>query len=277
MCVAGLMFGMTAFAAPNDALSGLFDLTPEKVKSWRASPGGALYWNQLDRVELTARGGPPEDALNQHPLDLSEDDVATALAKLTYRSPRGETLPLLSPEEIRRVRMALSAALAVATPTQDVLFVSTGPKTERGYTRKLTTAGRAFISGGALNVVVGETGRDVMHEVQTAHGGQLTVSFDFAQRGVAAKGVVLLPAAGSDAVSVRSDWVRVPVATQDRPAATPAATPATSASPKPATAAPSAGIRQQEERFELLKRLHEKGLITDAEYEKKREELLKTL
>lgn len=271
-CLSALALGMSATPAHADALSGLFDLSPAKVKAWREAPSGALYWNQLDRVEPSGRGGPAEDAPNLHPALASEAALATALGMLAYRSPRGEVLPLFSPEEIKRLQMALAAAFAVASPAQDVLFVSTGPKKERGYTRKLSAAGRLFYANGGLNVLVGEAGRDLMNEVQSAHGGQLTVGFDFGQRSIAAKGVALVPAAGSPAVSVRSDWLRVPLALQSGAAAAAAAP---GVSRPPAGASPA--IKAQEERFELLQRLHQKGLITDAEYEKKREDLLKNL
>lgn len=275
--VSALALGLLAGPAHADALTSLFDLTPAKVKAWRAAPQGALYWNQIDRVELSQRGGPPDNAPNQQPAEIGEAELAAALAKLQYRSARGEVLPLFSAEEIKRVQMALAAALGVANGTQDVLFVSTGPKKERGYTRTLTAAGRAFYADGALNVLVGEAGRDVMHEVRTEQGSQLTVNFNHGSRAEAEKTVALVAAPQAGVTLVRSDWLRVPLVAQAKSAATSAAPAAGAAAAVAQPAGASPAIKAQEERFELLKRLHDKGLISDAEYEKKREELLKSI
>jgi len=208
---------------------------------------------------------------------VGEAELAAALAKVQYRSPRGEVLPLFSAEEVKRMQMALGAALAVASGAQDVLFVSTGPKKERGYTRNLTAAGRAFYADGALNLLVGEAGRDVMNEVRTQQGSQLTVTFNHGSRAEAEKAVALVAAPQAGVTLVRSDWVRVPLVAQAKPTAASAAPAAAAAVVGTPSAGTNPAIKAQEERFELLKRLHDKGLISDAEYEKKREELLKSI
>lgn len=141
---------------------------------------------------------------------------------------------------------------------------------------------RLFVQGGQLQLIV----RDARFEFyDTYRGTHQPPRFDFGSR--TANGSASLRSAG--ATNRRADWLSiplVPVSVQAAPAnpAMPAAAPAAVApTPSPA-AAPvvrkpldAAGAEDIERRLETLKRLRDKGLITEEEYQHKRKEILQLL
>src|SRR5207237_7044490 len=119
-------------------------------------------------------------------------------------------------------------------------------------------------------------------------GAHAAPQFKFGSRKTA--GDASLQSAG--ATNRRADWLAIPLRVAATAAAPPAATPvpaalgAPSSAAAPATTATTAPPRKAldaaaaddiERRLEILKRLREKGLITEDEYQQKRRQILDLL
>jgi len=139
------------------------------------------------------------------------------------------------------------------------------------------------VQGGELQLIV----RAARLEFYDAYRGtHQPPRFEFGSR--TASGSASLRSAG--ATNRRGDWLSiplVPVAVQAAPAspAGPAAATPAAVAPAPAPAAApvarkpldAAGAEDIERRLETLKRLRDKGLITEEEYQHKRKEILQLL
>lgn len=236
-------------------------------------------WNlgEFSYVKLVPAetGAPP----NAQPVSLAPGDLAALLG--TVRATLdGKGVPLFYKDEVAALAPALSEALAQAGPDQDVVLVSTS---RRGhyFMRAEGLTARVFVRGGALNLLV----HDARLAFMDAWLESSTLpTFVFGSR--TQPGDADLQAPGAQ--RVRPDWLVLPlapVAAVPPPAAAPhPAAPAPAPSAAPAPAPPSApGSREEAayqttaERLRTLKRLRDDHLITEAEYQARREAILKSL
>lgn len=240
---------------------------------------------EFTRIELVAREAGAE--ANQHPASLQADVLRQQLAQVQLVE-RGAAQALFSSDELAELSGPLAQALGRAGAGDDVLLLSSARREGSMFVSPTAVTARLFVQGGQLQLIV----HDARLEFYDAYRGtHQPPRFEFGSR--TAGGAVSLRGAG--ATSRRADWLSIPLvavqASPAAPAATPAApTPAAVAAPAPIPTPPpaaappvvrkpldAAGAEELERRLETLKRLRDKGLITEEEYQHKRKEILQLL
>ncbi len=240
------MVGLTGLLAPAVAAE-----VPKRV--WQIGE-----FSQVQRVPREAGSEP-----NQHPRALPPEQLRSLLASLRVLI-KGKSQPLFVSDEIGDLIEPLAQALAAAEPGDDLLLLST---TRRGDTVLAPATGltaRLFVQADQLNVIV----HDARLEFMGAWiGTRIRPTFSYGTRSKASE-VQLQSATGQVR---RSDWQALPLGAAA--AAAPLSAPAASAVP----ARDNGFYQEQEQRLRGLKRLLEQGLISEAEYQQKRREILQTL
>jgi hypothetical protein len=222
-----------------------------------AADGLGFSFGDGPQLQLVRReaGSPP----NEQPVALSAEAVGRLLGKVRLQTDAGDEA-LFAPAEIEQMQGRLAQLLAQATPEQDLLLASAYRRGMAGALSPRTAIGaRLFIKGGQLQLIV----HDARLPVTSALGAGTTPSLTFGSRSAAGTVHLLVPGAQQP----RPDWVALSLADA---AAPPAAAQAPAAARSPAAAS-------AEERLTTLKQLHEKGLITNEEYQQKRREILQAL
>ena len=252
---------------------------------------GRQLWRISDysTVELVAReAGAPA---NEHPWTI-EPNTLHALLQQVQVIRSGAAKPLFAIDELSSIVPALTEALAHARPDQDIALVSSARHEDNTFFSITAVTARLFVVDGHLNMIVHDPRVDFY---DAARGSGMAPHFTVGSR--TAEGTA--PVQSPSATNKRADWlvlsatsappaVAVPAAPVAPPvpqvvapaapavlAAPPAPPAAVVAPPAPAPAAPAA--EDAEQRLTTLKRLYDKGLITKSEYEKKRQEILKSL
>lgn len=220
----------------------------------------SLAWSEgeFEQVHLVANGGVGG---NVHPQALPVDGLSKALITLRTKSG-GVAKPLLTQEGAASLARGLAAALSKATPQQDLLFMVTTAESGSGlFVNRLGNSGRAFMDKNGLNILLAEAHVDF---VSAYRGTKKARAFDFGTRG-SASGATL---EGAGMANPRGDWVVLPIAAMraQAPAAAAAALPAVRDEQYYAA---------QESRLKALKRLRDQNLITEEEYQGKRNEIMK--
>ena len=264
----------------------------------QAPPGGdAVHYEYrrpdgraFVRIEPIERDAPPND----QPAALRPAQVRVALASVREKNAQtfGVDDPVLDARELDEIAPPLTAALAAATPAQDVTFFVMGSHGLFGeHSAQTATTGRAFVRGGKLNVILGlvRSSYDAIdisgtaQQVATGHR-KARVEYEWT-----------LTAPGAQLVDRRGDWLAFDVASLSAAAAAaatpaPAALPAAADRPRiaPAAAAPAAPVpaspatdesRYQDmaSRLRLLDRLRADGLVSEDEYRERRRAILQAL
>lgn len=207
-------------------------------------------------------GAPP----SEHPAKVDPRVVQQVLGGVLVRTPEGEE-PLFEAKELGALAGPLCEALSVAKPGEDLLLVSSNTRGAGFLTAPLTVTARIFVHEGALQLIPLETRRDF---ASAYRGGGIKPEFTFGSR--ALPGPVTLRCA-SGGGQRRSDWVSLPLG----PLATVQPAGAATAPPAAPPAKDAAFYRAQEERLRNLKRMRDENLISEAEYQAKRQEILKDL
>jgi len=228
-----------------------------------------------------------------------------------------EAQKIFSTEQARLLGQYIALGLAKATPGQDIIFaLARSDKTFLSVVRELSyTSGRAFYVNGKLNVIIGEFRRlpDKFQERANASSGAPEVKYYFAH-GKRTKpsdfNLAVVSGEGIDTHAVggekRRDWFEIDIKQAAAALATRIAQEKQSAGgvdseamrqeaarlaqerremrlemarmrrdmEQGATAAPA---EPAEQRLKTLDELRKKGMITDAEYARKREEILKDI
>lgn len=216
---------------------------------------------------------------NQHPGQLDAQAVLAMLGGVRAVTVDGEEA-LFAPAELAALAGPLVEALNGADPGEDLLLLS-GHKRGAGFFAAPTAVvARLFLQEGGLNLIVQNARLDDLGRYTPQSDWP---QYDYGSRSKPGKAVLSAPGA----TQRRSDWLRLPL-----PAARPVAAPSAVAAPLPAAvaapvSAPVAMVAappqatpvyaDQAERLRGLKRLREEGLLSEAEYELKRQEILKTL
>lgn len=283
------------------------DRSARRARGWRAAlvvcvlgPAGLpgppahaqsdrVIWEGNDQsvvlVPQDDEAAPPND----HPATVAAKDVERKLASLRFRYADKETgtapLPVFNAEQIEILGEALAAGLGRATPSQDVRFSIIGaqrPSPGAFLRRNRLTAGRVFFLDGKLNVIFGEL--QSPYRKKNIYG-RLEQDFyprEYGSRATPAeREAVLVEVAATrlreDTNGPRPDWVvfdsdavRAPGSSSTQAPEPPADGPA----PDPSAAAAGGDIEQ---RLRTLKRLREKGLISEEAYRKKVDEILQEL
>ena len=275
LCCAALL--MLAPLAQAGLLDGLFG--KDSAQAGTSKPGASQrQWRIRDfmTVELVPRetGAPG----NQHPAQVSPDALRQQLVQVQSVVGAGNQ-PLFSAEELTDLIEPLVQALGRAGGSDDVLLLSASRREAGSLSAPTAITARLFVHDDKLQLIVHEA----RHDFFDAYRGSNTVPrFTFGSRDAA--GVARLHS--SHATNRRPDWLsiplRLPVALVAPAAATvPAAALPGAVAPAvagaPARPVDSADPNQIEQRLETLKRLREKGLVSEDEYQQKRREILRQL
>jgi hypothetical protein len=274
---------------------GLFAACMAIATTVSASETPKLWTAGNDYVQLGAG-----DAINQHPVRLSTEQITVLLGQFYKRQKKSEPVPYFSQDEIARISPRLVPLFAKAKPDQDIEFGTSFRSDSFPFVPRVLNAGRLFIENGRLNLLIGMCARaqDIGYEETFGKFPEL----DHGSRTKPAKnvGCALLASNDTEQVNNRTDWLRlninavltaraVPVfpalapltfgATASSVQVTPPATvPSEAASvPTKTLATPASSASEAEQRLIILKRLHDEGLISDAEYRQKRAEAMKGL
>lgn len=242
--------------------------------------------HDFTRIELVPReaGANP----NQQPLQVAPETLRRLLAQIQFVGRNGPE-PLFAEDELTELAPPLAQALSRAGPGDDVLLLSASRRDAGFLASPTAITARLFVQEGRLQFIA----HDARFEFyDTYRGTYVAPRFSFGSRTSA--GRVALQ--NTDAASRRPDWLAISLETATA-TATPTQNPtstaapgdvrrpaaATSPSALPAAASPSrtpldaAGADEIERRLETLKRLRDKGLITEDEYQQKRSEILQLL
>lgn len=262
------LFGSKSGASDKPAVSS-------ERRVWRISEFTAIR-----RAEREA-GAPA----NQHPATIAPETLRQLLAPVRLVAGNG-TQPLFAPDELSDLIEPLAEALSVASPGDDLLLLSTHRRDGGVLMAPLGLTARLFVQDNALQLIVHEARRDF---VNAYIGSRIPPTFTFGSRAKA--GLVTLQEPLSTVR--RADWVAIPVNRAAAPAPAPQpvvlpapapgvppkaqAAPAPAPAPAPAARPAPASADEIEQRLLTLKRLRERGLISEEEYQQKRREILQAL
>lgn len=222
--------------------------------------------------EFTAiRLVPREDGADpsQHPAAVPPEQLRQMLASARVML-RGRSEALFSADELNELVEPLAQALAVATPADDLQLLSTSRRSEVLLAPKSGLTARLFVQANALNLIV----HDARLEFMGAWiGTRIPPRFVYGSRQQASA----VQLQGAPGTLRRADWLALPLAAA-APVAAPAAAPAPATAPAtPRPVRDPAYYQEQEQRLRALKRLLDQGLITEAEYQHKRREIVQAL
>lgn len=249
----------------------------------RAAEPGQTQWKLSNFTWVKRVPAEPGAPANDHPAKLSESGIQATLGAVQFQE-EGTNTPLFSQEEVVSLAKALQAAFACAQPSEDLILLSTLRRGGHFMDPALGVTARLFVRAGALNLLVHDARLDFMDHYL---GDQTLPTFAYGSRKVPA--AVSLQAEG--ATRLRPDWLVFSISGPSAlPAPRPAAAPLASAptpilAPAATASSPSPGAGQRDERFyeaqsqrlRALKRMRDENLISEAEYQQKRQEILKTL
>jgi len=199
---------------------------------------------------------------NEHPVKLSAADLARRLSPITLDNDE----PLFGKAELAELAGPLSAALAAAGPGDDLVLLSTSQRGGPLLSSRLALTARVFVQGGELNLIVHDARLDFYDRYIGTH---TLPAFTFGSR--AQPGPVRMQCPG--AVPVRPDWLALPPVEAAPAAAAAAAAPVTAPAAAP-KARDEAFYAIQQQRLRGLKGMRDQDLITQEEYQKKRQEII---
>ena len=231
-------------------------------------------------------------APNQHPAQVDPELLRQQLAQIRFDVGSG-TQALFAADEVSELAGPLAEALSNAGPEDDLLLLSSSRRGGGLFSPPLAVTARLFIQEGQLQLLVNDARYEFFNEYK---GSGRPPQFTFGSRAKAGT-ASLRSAAGS---SQRPDWVALASRSGSR------GRPAQPGRCQPPAAAPAPDCRRQgrrhllrqrrrppqhtalrprdpgyadevEQRLLTLKRLRERGLISEEEYQQKRREILQAL
>lgn len=198
--------------------------------------------------------GSPENA---HPAKVEAERLRQVLSSIQLENPKGN---LFASEEIGYLVAPIQEALALAEANEDLVLLSTHRRGGNFLNTPYGLTARIFVQEGRLNLIVHDARLDFMDQYRTTN---IPPTFVYGSRTAVGNPALSAP----EAKQHRKDWLSFSLESTPKVTAPEVATPA----PKPRP------YQEQEERLRGLKRLREENLITEEEYQKKREEVLRNL
>jgi hypothetical protein len=261
-----MLAAMVAMALPVAAQSAA---APLPMESAPAKPG-KRSWSirEFTSIQLVRRE--PGSTANQHPSAIAPAVIGQQLAAIQFVSG-SVAQRLFSSDEVAELAAPLSQAIASAGPDDDLVLLSTSRRGEGFLSPPTGVTARLFVRDGLLQVLVNDTRLDFINKYR---GTNIEPEFAFGSRAKAGSAVIQ----SAEGRSIRPDWLALSLAVAANPStAAPAVPPAAAAAPATLPAAPSASAEDIERRLTTLKRLRERNLITEEEYQAKRREILRQL
>ena len=255
------------------------------VLAWQSpawAGGKVSLWQSRDQFVTLEPQDPAADGVapaNDHPLELSAEQLSYLLGAIDLRSAKNEASePLFTAKMLQLLAPYLQKGLSQAAPGQDVTFAVIGfHETLYGLGKQpKVTTGRLFSQGGKLCLIVGIAQQDV----DDRDDRRLKPFTPGARRKPVTSGAwTLVPHGGQQVFTQkRADWVEFGKESLAAPVPPPVA------ERKPTASQPFLDIpqgraveRSPADRLTTLNDLKNKGLISDEEYRAKRLEILNGL
>ncbi len=234
-----------------------------------AAEPGQTQWRLATFTWVKRVPAEPGAAANAHPAALTDAALVTALGPVQV-SLEGQTIPLFAPDELAGLAKALREAFALAQPGDDLILLSSHRRGGRFMDQPQGLTARLFVRDGALNLIVHDARLDFMDRYS---GDRTLPTFAYGSRKEASG----LSLQSPGATRLRSDWLALPLVAPPPVAASTPAPAAPKITPEASTARDAAFYEAQAQRLKALKRLRDENLISDAEYQEKRDAILKTL
>ncbi len=286
VCCCALLAGAPAHAGWMDKLFGQSAPASDAPKADTRQ----RVWTvrEFTQVELVTREAGAAD--NQQPMQLATEALRQQLAQVEVVGRNGR-FPLFSADELADLVTPLVQAIGVAGPGADVLLLSSARREGGILGSPMAVTARVFVQGGSLQLIVHDARLDFYDVYRGTH---VEPKFVYGSRSAAGSVVLQSPSA----TNKRGDWLAIPLQAGAAAAAAPASltAPAPSApgslvqaptAAAPMVATPAATPTRKaldapaaediERRLETVKRLREKNLITEDEYQQKRREILQLL
>jgi hypothetical protein len=237
----------------------------------------AYVWQQQGqfvRIETAESGA----GAHRHPVTITGKQMTQTLRRARFA--RADAKPILTDEAIDKIAAPLAEALSRSAPEQEVTFAVTYRPPGLGLlmSRRVTT-GRLFRENEGLHLIIGLL--QAPYEEEMLATGQ-RIAFTPGSRhqriqegwSLGTDNLVTHPEAGRD------DWILIsPAAGTESPKTETAAspTPQHKSLPEPQPATRPNNYTRVEERLEALKKLRDKGLISEKVYEQKSRQILEEL
>ena len=222
----------------------------------------ALAWE-------TDKEGAVVENSNDHPYEISAGKIGSILSSLQYSEKIflkwEEKGPLFDEIEVKRIAAPISQALGRAGKNQWVSFEVNSLRRRLIFKTRMMTSGWVWIKDGKLHLVIGNFRYELDQEGSEAYRGDPRLHFSMESSRID-KGEYNGPPPVEENTKYlhkeHLNWTVVDLQTF------------TPSQKKTEEAAPRMSA---EERLEQLKKLFDKGLITQEEYEAKRKEILEEL
>lgn len=284
---AGLACGLGMAQA--GVLDFLFGGSKADTRPAEAAPAN---WYRLIGEFSEVRIVPAEagSAANAHPANVSAQTLRQLLGAVRFKTAAAEEA-LFAADELDEIAGPTSEALRLAKPGDDVQLRSSSKRGGGLNTRPYAVTARLFVLGDRLNLIVGDPRADFYFRYRST--GKLP-ELGYGSRAAESTAKVAMQRLGVP--GARGDWLEIPLSGEAAPmpaarvaapapppapaAAAAVAAPAAAPVPAPAPAPrvrDAAFAEEVEQRLGTLKRLRDKGLITEDEYQQKRREVLATL
>jgi hypothetical protein len=253
------------------------------ASSTRAAAPDRTQWKLASFTWVTRVPAEPGAAANAHPANLSDAALTAALGPV-LATVEGRSVPLFAKDELAGLLKALREAFALARPGEDLLLLSSNKRGGMFLEVAQGITARLFVRDGALNLIV--------HDARLAfldryYADNTLPKFEYGSRQSASTQNLQAPGATRQ----RGDWLALPLTVASAPATAPTAAPApvpvpavaAAVAPQAPAPAPPAETRDaafyeaQTQRLKALKKLRDENLLTEAEYQEKRDAILKTL
>ena len=224
---------------------------------------------------VPAESGAPANA---HPATLTADAIQAMLGSVQAVLDE-ETISLFAKDESRALSKVFAEAFALAQPGEDLILLSTSKRGGGFMEIAMGVTARLFVREGALHLIVHDARLPFMERYLA---DRTLPTFVYGSRKTASGENLQAPGA----TRLRGDWLTLPLLTAPAPvpvaaapaAITPVVVPPANTSPSnPALARDAAFYEAQAQRLKALKRLRDESLLSEAEYQEKREAILKTL
>ncbi len=260
----------------------LLALTPS---AGRAAEPGQTQWKLTNFTWLKrvpAEAGAPA---NTHPAALAADTLQ-AMLEPVQATVEGQAIPLFAKDELKALAKPLAEALALAQPGEDLILLSTHKRGGSFMEMAVGLTARLFVRDGALHLIV----QDARLGFMDRYAADRTLpAFVYGSRTAASSASLQAPGA----TQPRADWLALPLLAAPALPAAPAvvaaprvaAVPALATPPSPKAPAPeppaaprdAAFYEAQTQRLKALKKMRDEGVLTEAEFQAKREAILRTL
>ncbi len=248
----------------------------------QATVPGQTQWKLANFTWVKRLPAEPGAPANAHPAVLSQEALRAALGPV-QAAVDGRDLPLFAQDELAALAKVLHEALTLAQPGEDVILLSTHKRGGSFMEMATGLTARLFVQDGALNLIVHDARLDFMNRYSA---DRTLPTFAYGSRQAASGANLQSPGA----TRLRVDWLALPLTPVAIFPAVPAAVPtavilATNPAPRAVAPAPepaasprdAAFYEAQTQRLKALKRLRDESLLSEAEYQEKREAILKTL